>query len=56
MKNNEYWGLYNYANLWAVEKTQRACKEKAEKDTGKPWSKCKEYFKIVKVTVEPVGS
>lgn len=56
MKSNEYWGLYNCTNLWVVEKTQRACKEEAEQATGEPWSKCKEYFKIVKVTVDPVGS
>lgn len=56
MKSNEYWGLYNGATLWVVEKTQRACREEAEQATAEPWSKCKAYFKIVKVTVEPVAS
>ena len=55
MKSNEYWALYNCSNLWEVNKTQRACKEAAEKATGEPWSKCKSYFKIVKVTIEPVA-
>jgi len=55
MKSNEYWALYNFANLWVVEKTQRACKEEAENVTGVSWDKCKRYFKIVKVEVSPVG-
>ena len=56
MKSNEFWGLYNLSILCAVEKTQKRCKEYAEQVTGEPWAKCKRYFHLVKVTVEPVDS
>ena len=51
MKSNEYWALYNGGNLWAVEKTQRACKEEAEKGSGEPWSECRDHFEIKRVEV-----
>jgi hypothetical protein len=54
MKSNEYWGLYNASNLWGVAKTQRELKETAIEATGEPWSKCKKYFRIVRVRVEPI--
>lgn len=51
MKANEYWGLYNCSVLWGVEKTQRKLREIAVDATGEPWSKCKAYFDIKKVTI-----
>ncbi len=54
MLKNEYWALYNCSVLWRVERTKRALREVAEEATGEPWSKCKKYFRIIKVTVNPV--
>ena len=56
MKSNEFWALYNVNNLWCVEKTKRACREAAERETASEWKECRCFFDIKRVRVELVDT
>ncbi len=54
MKANEYWGMYNGAYLWCVEKTQKECRSYARSLTGGSWEGMKDWFEFKKVKVEVI--
>jgi hypothetical protein len=48
------WGLYNWGNPLGVCTSRREAIRLAQEMSGEPWSKCREYFRAVKVEVKPL--
>lgn len=52
-KTERMWGLYNYGILLSVHFKRAQAIAQAEEVTLRPWSKCRKYCQVKRVTVTP---
>jgi hypothetical protein len=53
-RNEVLWGAYQWGRLWHVGHSRKDAREYVERVSGHPWKKAREYFRIVRVKVNPL--